>query len=140
MKLFCKYLLPVVFLISLTACSVTKHRPYSLNETRLNVCMDDLEYIGETEISADYRQYVGFIFALDSLNGEVYDRAHKHTVELSNLPNGLYNYLDRASYKLLEEFPDADYFIVVSQNKSIERLYLGSMVSVSARIKAYKFK
>ncbi|HIZ85693.1 MAG TPA: hypothetical protein IAC04_04300 [Candidatus Coprenecus stercoravium] len=139
MKSFYKYLLPVVLLVSLSSCSVTRYRSYSMNDTRLNVSMDDLVYIGETEISADYRKYIGFISALDSLNGEVYDRAQRKTVEVGNVPEGLYRYLNRAAYKLVEEFPEADYFIVVSQNKSITRLFLGSDISVKARIKAYKF-
>lgn len=135
-----RYLLAAALIVSLSACSVTRHRPYSMDGTRLNVTMDDLEYLGETEISVDYRKYIGFISVIDAINGKVYDRVEAKKLELSNVPEGLYRYLDRASYKLVEDFPEADYYIVTMQKISRTRLFLGSDVTVRARIKAYRFK
>lgn len=135
-----RYLLAAALIVSLSACSVTRHRPYSMDGTRLNVTMDDLEYLGETEISVDYRKYIGFISVIDAINGKVYDRVETKKLELSNVPEGLYRYLDRASYKLVEDFPEADYYIVTMQKISRTRLFLGSDVTVRARIKAYRFK
>ena len=43
-------------------------------------------------------------------------------------------------YKLVEDFPEAEYFLVVSQDKTITRLFLGSDIKVKARVKVYKFK
>ena len=135
-----RYLLADALIVSLSACSVTRHRPYSMDGTRLNVTMDDLEYLGETEISVDYRKYIGFISVIDAINGKVYDRVETKKLELSNVPEGLYRYLDRASYKLVEDFPEADYYIVTMQKISRTRLFLGSDITVRARIKAYRFK
>jgi hypothetical protein len=135
-----RYLLAAALIVSLSACSVTRHRPYSMDGTRLNVTMDDLEYLGETEISVDYRKYIGFISVIDAINGKVYDRVETKKLELSNVPEGLYRYLDRASYKLVEDFPEADYYIVTMQKISRTRLFLGSDITVRARIKAYRFK
>ena len=135
-----RYLLVAALIVSLSACSVTRHRPYSMDGTRLNVTMDDLEYLGETEISVDYRKYIGFISVIDAINGKVYDRVETKKLELSNVPEGLYRYLDRASYKLVEDFPEADYYIVTMQKISRTRLFLGSDITVRARIKAYRFK
>ena len=135
-----RYLLAAALIVSLSACSVTRHRPYSMDGTRLNVTMDDLEYLGETEISVDYRKYIGFISVIDAINGKVYDRVETKKLELSNVPEGLYRYLDRASYKLVEDFPEADYYIVTMQKISRTMLFLGSDITVRARIKAYRFK
>lgn len=135
-----RYLLAAALIVSLSACSVTRYRPYSMDGTRLNVTMDDLEYLGETEISVDYRKYIGFISVIDAINGKVYDRVETKKLELSNVPEGLYRYLDRASYKLVEDFPEADYYIVTMQKISRTRLFLGSDITVRARIKAYRFK
>ena len=135
-----RYLLAAALIVSLSACSVTRHRPYSMDGTRLNVTMDDLEYLGDTEISVDYRKYIGFISVIDAINGKVYDRVETKKLELSNVPEGLYRYLDRASYKLVEDFPEADYYIVTMQKISRTRLFLGSDITVRARIKAYRFK
>ena len=77
---------------------------------------------------------------IDAINGKVYDRVETKKLELSNVPEGLYRYLDRASYKLVEDFPEADYYIVTMQKISRTRLFLGSDITVRARIKAYRFK
>ncbi|HIZ86650.1 MAG TPA: hypothetical protein IAC03_00590 [Candidatus Coprenecus pullistercoris] len=140
MKGACRYLLLAAAIIGFSACSVTKYRPYSVDGTRLNFSMDDLEYLGETEISVDYRRYIGFIHVVDSINGKVNDRVVTRRVDFGNVPDGLYPYLNRAAYKLMEEFPDADYYMLVAQNKSVVRLFLGSDIEVTARIKAYKFR
>lgn len=140
MKGVFRYLLLAAVLVGATACSVTKYRPYSAESTRLNLSMDDLEYLGETEISVNYRRYIGFINVIDSINGEVNDRVVTRKVDLGNVPEGLYRHLNRASYKLTDEFPGADYYILVAQKKSVTRLFLGSDVAVTARVKAYKFR
>ena len=135
-----RFILAAVILASLTACSVTRHRPYSVESTRLNLAMSDLEYVGETEISVDYRQYIGFIPVIDSINGTAYDGVEIKSTRIGNAPAGLYGKLNRAAYKLVEDFPEAEYFLVVSQDKTITRLFLGSDIKVKARVKAYKFK
>ena len=139
MKLY-RFLLLAAVVASLSACSVTRHRPYAVEDTRLNLAMSDLEYLGESEISVDYRKYAGFITVIDSINGVPYDGVEIKSARIGNAPAGLYGKLNRAAYKLVEDFPEAEYFFVVSQDKTITRLFLGSDIKVKARVKAYKFK
>lgn len=142
MKVY-RYVLIAFFLVCLTSCSITRNRMYVPDSTRLNLTMADLEYVGETEISVDYRTYLGFISVIDRLNGVPYDGAEIKTVNVSDRESSalkLYGKLKRASYKLLDEFPDGEYFIVTSQSKSVTRWFLGSSISVKARVKVYSLK
>ena len=48
--------------------------------------------------------------------------------------------LDKAAYKVMEQFPEARYYQVVSKQRVREKLFLGSNVTEKAVIRAYKFK
>lgn len=136
------YILTALCLIMLaTSCSITRNRVFVPDATRLELSMSDLEYLGETEISVEYRKYLGFITRIDRLNGIPYDRQEIKTFDMGATRSlNLYERLDRASYKLLEDFPEGDYFVVTNQTKSITRLFLGSQIEVKARVKAYSLK
>lgn len=105
--------------------------------------MDDLEYLGESELSVSYRTYIGFISVIDYINGEPYDGVEHKYVRFGMQKGNdlkLYGRLKRASYKLLEDFPDAEYYVVVRQTKSKTNLFLGGDVTVTAKVKAYRLK
>jgi hypothetical protein len=99
--------------------------------------MADFEYLGETEISVEYRTYLGVFRSIDVINGEKYDG--KKTV-YTKLPGCTSLVLNRAAYKVWEEYPDADYLVVSRSQRSTERLLLGGEVKTSAKVKAYKLK
>lgn len=142
MKIY-RYILIAFVLVVLSSCSVTSNRMYAPDSTRLNLTMDDLEYLGEAEISVEYRTYFGLISVIDQINGIPYDGKEIKTVRIGDkrdISLRLYSKLNRAQYKLLDEFPEAEYFVVVSQTKSTERMFLGSYVNVKAKIKAYSLK
>lgn len=142
MKIY-RYILIAFVLLVLPSCSVVSNRMYAPDSTRLNLTMADLEYLGESEISVEYRTYLGFLSVIDQINGIPYDGKEIKTVRIGDkrdISLRLYRKLNRAQYRLLEEFPEAEYFVVVSQTKSTERMFLGSYVNVKARIKAYALK
>ena len=45
-----------------------------------------------------------------------------------------------ALYKVVEEYPDADYYVPVIKKTEVERMFLGRYVKESVTIKAYKLK
>ena len=137
-----KYLIWVLVAVVCTSCSVTRNRAYIPSTAQLNIEMSDLEYLGQTEISVDYRTYPGFISRIDQINGEPYDRVERQHANLNGYLSApkLYNKLGRAASKVTEAFPDATYFIVVRQQKHKTRLFLGADVEVKATVKAYSFK
>lgn len=137
MKIYKLLLLSVGLMLCLSSCSVVRQSTYSPRAVEHNLCMADFEYLGETEISVEYRKYLGIFRTIDVINGQSYDGK---TVERMDLPGCSSPILSRASYKVLDEYPEADYLVVSRTRKSIERLLLGSEVKTYAKIKAYKLK
>ncbi len=139
----CKYILWTVLVALCSACSVTRNKAYTPTTTQLNIQMDDLEYLGESEISVDYRTYLGFISKIDRINGVPYTGEEIRRAQINGgylSAPGLYSKLGRATAKVLDEYPQANYFVVVRQTQNKTRLFLGADVSVRATVKAYSFK
>lgn len=123
----------------LTGCgTLNRTKSFSPNFVQLQINMDDLNYLGETEVSVTYNTYLGIITSIDKVNGEVYNPAEKKIVNLEGLT--LDNQLRKSTYKVVEQFPQATYYQLVYKNKNINRLFLGREVVATARIRAYNFK
>lgn len=140
MKLIKYIICACVMVIGLASCSVTRYKAYSPTITQLNLQMDDMEYLGESEITVEYRKYLGIITVIDKINGQTYERKEiKQFPIFSNgsISDNLMSHLQMSSYKLLEDYPDADYFIVTNQKSERQQLFLGSTIKAEARVKAY---
>lgn len=136
-----KYLAMLAIAIIATSCgTVQKNRSYSFDEVRLEMGMDDLEYLGETEITVEYTKYLGFISSIQKVNGEKYNPTHKHLLKLPGDNNIKSGKLNLAAYKLVEQFPQAVYFQVVFETKDTEKLFLGSQNFERAKVRAYNLK
>jgi hypothetical protein len=143
-----KYFL--IFLIaglSLSACSnyytLTERRSTSLtpDNVRLNINLSDFEYMGKTEISVRSRQYLGVINMIDSVNNRPYNYRDVRIVELTGPRDiRLTSDMQKAAYKVLDEFPDATYYIVSSNYVKIHRLFLGKWSMHTMEVQAYKYK
>lgn len=137
MKIYKLFILSVGLMLCLSSCSVVRQSTYSPRAVEHNLCMKDFEYLGETELSVEYRTYLGVFRSIDVINGEKYDGQR---VVHTKLPGCAPLVLNRAAYKVWEEYPEADYLVVSRTQKSTERLLLGAEVKTSARVKAYKLK
>ncbi len=123
------------------SCSVTRMSVASPDRMQLNITMADLEYLGESEISVEYRTYLGFINVVDAVNGAPYDRQEtKKLVVTKGSSSGskVPDVLDQAADKLTEEYPTADYFRIVSTKVQKNRLFLGGQSVITAKVKAYR--
>lgn len=131
----------LAILLIVTSCgTVSKSRSYSFNEVRLEMGMNDLQYLGETEISIEYTSYLWVIKSIEKVNGEKYDPVNKKMLTMPRSCNFRNANLDKAAYKLVEKFPDAVYFQIVFETKHIDKLFLGSVHKESAKVKAYRLK
>lgn len=140
MKLL-KYILMIAVAIAVTSCgTVSKNRSYSFNEVRLEMGMNDLQYLGEEEISVEYTQYLGVIKSVDKINGVAYNPVDRKELTMPRSCNFRNHMLDKAAYKLVEKFPEAVYFQIVFETKNVDKLFLGSTHKESARVRAYKLK
>ena len=45
-----------------------------------------------------------------------------------------------ALYKVVEEYPEADYYVPVIKQTEVERMFLGKFTKESVTLKAYKLK
>ncbi len=102
--------------------------------------MNDLQYMGEQEISIEYTSYLGLFKSIEKVNGEAYDPVNRKELTMPRSCNFRNKNLDKAAYKLMETFPDAVYFQIVMETKNVDKLFLGSVNKETARVKAYKLK
>lgn len=140
MKLY-KFIPVLIIALCMASCgTLSKSSPYSVN-TELEMNMDDLVFLGESEVSCEYDTYLGFIRSLQKVNGEVYQPGTK--VKL-NLPGrGILKSckgMQLAAAKLLTDYPEGRYFQVVMETKETDVLFLGSTTKRVAKVRVYKFK
>ncbi|MBQ8223686.1 MAG: hypothetical protein IJZ87_10175 [Bacteroidales bacterium] len=108
---------------------------------RVEANINDYTQLGETTVSIEYREYLGFINKIDKVNGEYYNFRDVKIVELEGETNiKLNGDIKMALYKVVEEYPNADYYVPVMKQSEVERMFLGKFVKESVTIKAYKLK
>lgn len=139
---YIKYLFIAVFVLALQGCgTTTRNRTFSPELTQLHLLMDDLVFIGETEVEMSYSTYLfGLFHNIHTVNGKEYDATHKQITKLESRFFGGLGKLDKATYKVLQDYPEARYFQVVRRTKVKDKLFLGNSVKETAIIRAYKFK
>jgi hypothetical protein len=103
--------------------------------------MDDLNYLGESEISVEYDTYLGFITKIRKVNGEYYNPSNTRKLNIPTQGLSLSGVgMDLAAYKVLEDYPQATYFQVVFERTETERLFLGSVKKTTAKVRAYNLR
>ena len=140
-----KYLFMVgVAALLFTSCgTTTSTRSFSPQITQLIYSNDDLEFVGETEVTVNYSTWLfGIFYQIHTVNGEAYDSSNKKITQLSN---GIYlpvlgNKLAKATYKVIDQYPEARYFQIVRQTSEKEKLFLGNEYTKKALIRAYKIR
>lgn len=140
-------LIVVISVLTLSSCSnyftFSEKRTTSLTPdfVRLDISMSDFEYLGKTEISVTSREYLGFIQVIDSINNRAYNYRDVRVTELVGPRDiKLSGEMRRAAYKVIDEFPEATYYIVASDYQQIHRLFLGKQTVRRMEIQAYKYK
>ncbi len=138
MKLYKLFAICAIALFATSCGSITKTQPYSFDQVRLEMNMNDLAYLGEDEVSVEYSTYLfGLIKKTEKVNGEFYNSSLQKRLTIP----GVYDAdLELATYKLVEKFPTADYFQVVVSSHSKDKLFLGDLNVKTAKVKAYKLK
>lgn len=108
---------------------------------RVEANINDYEQLGETTITVESRQYLGFINKIDKINDEDYNFRDVKIVELEGKTNiRLTGDIKKALYKVVEEYPNADYYVPVMKKTEVDRMFLGKYVKKSVTIKAYVLK
>lgn len=145
-KIYSFLALATMFVV-LSSCNVTNVATMRSGTTmpdfvRLDVTLDDYEYLGETEIEVEYHKYFGLFNYLNSINGEAVSRRNRNFVVLAgrspiNLQPQL---LNRALIKAYTAYPNADFLMPTMTTVETQQLFLGRKVKATAKIKSYKIK
>lgn len=137
---FVKYIMLVGFAALMASCaSVKRTSTFAPSSSVLQIEMQDLKCVGETEVSVSYRTYLGFIRKVDKVNGATYNPTNKTFTTLDGINTKQNSPLSRAYAKVVEQYPDARYFQIVSFTKKSDRLFLGTESECTATVRAYKF-
>lgn len=148
MKNLLKIVICVAITVIFSACSIGQHTYNAAKTTdlspdivRLNLSLSDFEFLGEVKINVEYRTYLKGIMVYESINGEVYNRRlSRHVSFEGKSPVSLSLPLRKATYKVIETYPDADYYVPVFTNGISENLFLGSRIKEEAVFKVYRLK
>lgn len=108
---------------------------------RVDANINDYEQLGETTVTVESREYLGFISKIDRINGIDYNFRDVKIVELEGNTNiKLNGNIKKALYKVIDEYPNADYYVPVVKKTEIEKMFLGKYKKESVVIKAYSLK
>lgn len=108
---------------------------------RVNSDIDDYELLGESVVTLEYRKYFSLFKTIDKINGEDYNFREIKIVDLENNTNiRLCGDIKKALYKVVDDYPQADYYVPVVKKTEVERMFMGEFVKESVLIKAYRLK
>lgn len=127
----------VLLAFLVTGCGTTTRMKSVTAPAVMQISLENLNYLGETEISVSYSTYLYMFTSINTVNGEMFTPGNDRIVEINGLGD---SYLNKAAYKLLETFPRADYFQVVYKEEVTHKLFLGDEIVAKARVRAYSFK
>ena len=138
----------LVLSLVLSSCAVTNSHNFGdslRSRSYVELKLDDIQYLGETEISYEYSRYLFVGTRVISINGELPNNSEKHYVELptsvlGNIWSIFEPNMKRALYKAYLEYPNADYIEITTTNVETHKMFLGRKIRKSATVKAYKYK
>jgi hypothetical protein len=148
MKHFIKIFLPACLLmLLLSSCASTntsrsgRSSSFLPDMVRFDLTSNDVEFLGEMDISVNYSQYLGIIKIFELINNqEVSARTVNSMVIYGKRNVPLSPVLDRALYDVYIKYPNADFTIPVYVIEEQQNLFMGKKIKKTARIKAYKIK
>ncbi len=139
---------PVFLAVLLSSCGIGTKTQRSLRTTsfmpdyvELRLDMDDFEYLGSSEVSVTYNKYFGFITFLHEINEKEVARRNVNSIRTYGRTWLFVGpYLRRALYDAKLEIPDAEIFIPVTIITEEQKMFMGSLIKKTMKVKAYKIK
>lgn len=148
MKYIVKLCLPIFLLLTGFSSCVSINTIRSGNSSaflpdiiRLDLTTNNMESLGEMDISVKYSQYLFFFKILELINEKEVSARTINTMRMhgrKNLP--LSPMLNRALYDVYMVYPEADFIVTAYVIEEQQNLFLGKKITKTARIKAYKLK
>lgn len=146
-RIFLTLSLVTFIVLSFSSCSGLRQvsgvqsTSFAPDYVRVEANINDYTQLGETTVTLEYRKYLGFINKIDKVNGVDYNFRDIKIIELEGETNiKLNGDIKIALYKVVEEYPNADYYVPVMKQTDVERMFMGKFVKESVTLKAYKLK
>ena len=131
-------------LLLLTSCvsqhTINRHS-YGPDVVHLKMTMDDYEYLGDVTVDTEYKVYFGIFRKILTINGEAYNTRSYTATRLTLTPKTrVSRRINRALYKVLDTYPDADYIVPSTYKKSVDHMIGGRIVREQQTLKVYRLK
>lgn len=148
MKRIARYVAYITITVFMISCSMGSYYANTVRTmdlapglVKLDLTMADFEYIGSVKVDVSYRTYLSGIMVYDTINHLPYDRRVTRTVHFTG-DKGMYLSLpiQKATYKVVDTYPQADYYVPIYRDKQTEKMFLGSRTTESVIFKVYKQK
>ncbi len=145
MKQYIKHLFILALgMISLSSCvnhHVATKTFFKTDEVRLEMSMQDMEYLGTVTVNAEYKTYLGIFTKGLTINDQLYDTRNYTKTHLANVSSSQYSkFITKALYKVTDTYADADYVIPTSHKKDVEHMIGGRIIKESLTLKVYRLK
>jgi len=148
MKRVLNYVICALIIGIMSACSVGQYSSNSVRTVdftpgivKLNLTMNDFQFLGEVKVDVEYRTYFNSINVYETINGETYNRRVSRSVHfVGDRGISLSIPIQKATYKVVDKYPDADYYVPVFTDKQIENMFMGSHTKEVVTFKIYKQK
>lgn len=114
--------------------------PFRPNVVRLDMTMDDYEYLGEVTVAVEYKTYFGIFKKMVSINGKAYNPRTYRLSQLNMYPSANYTVFRKALYKVTDAYPMADYIIPASRTKQVEHMIGGRIIKEQITVKVFAIR
>lgn len=133
--------LMALIVVSFSSCSGNKYVTDANSFSKTGFRLEDYEVLGQTTVTVESRTYLGVIHIIDKVNDEPYNPRDKQIVRIYGSDMTYLNGdLNKAIYKVLEEYPDAEFLMPTIAKKEISKLFLGRYTKQTMVVKAYKLR
>lgn len=124
--------------VSHHAVNKTYFRP---NQTRLEIAMQDMEYVGQVTVTAEYKTYFGMFVKILTINGQPYNpRQYSKTYLTFAKDIPCSRYMKLAMHKVTDTYAEPDYVIPTKFNKEVDHMVGGRIIQESMTMKVYRLK
>lgn len=146
MKKILAFAIAAMMLMAFSSCTVSQHvannnykTPFKPTSTRLNLTMNDYEYLGQETVEIQYKRYLGIFVKMLTINGENYVPRYYTVTSLNTaVPSYVPARMKKAMYKIFDKFPGADYIVPLYTQKQVDHMNGGRVVTIRMTFKAYR--
>lgn len=132
--------------LMLTSCvsqhkTLNQYAPLTPDKVRLELTMQDYEYLGDVTMEVTYKTYFGSVGKILTINGEAYNPRFYRSAQIRwNKDVRVSSVMEKALYKIGDTYPDADYIMPVRQERVYDHMLGGREIRETLTVKVFALK